>query len=156
MGSVILLGLIIIVGLFISPIINNNRFYMIEGFKKYTDVPALYPVSVDRVLLNDYPQIEKNSVSRDNYSDIWWHYPIFTLGSYEQITNNLRYRYNPDDGECMRAEMCGAAYHSTKNKSNIINPLPPAEESDGARVGYFRTEPNNLFFSIPDNENILY
>jgi hypothetical protein len=47
-------------------------------------------------------------------------------------------------------------YHDIKNTSNIIKPLPPAEEGGGARVGYYRSEPNTLFFSIPTNENILY
>ena len=35
-------------------------------------------------------------------------------------------------------------------------PLPMAEEGEGARVGYFRSQPNELYFSIPTNENILY
>ena len=50
--------------------------------------------------------------------------------------------------------------HKTNNivylGTNIITPLPEAEEGDGARVGYFRSEPNKLFFSIPTNQNILY
>jgi hypothetical protein len=52
--------------------------------------------------------------------------------------------------------MCNALYKKKKNKSNIVNPLPPAQEGAGARVGYFRSEPNMLAFSIPTNENILY
>ena len=88
---------------------------------------------------------------------MWWRYPVFSLGSYEQITNNLKYHYNPDNGTCVRADFCGAVYNDKKNaKSNIITPLPPAEEGPGARVGYFRSEPNELYFSIPTNENILY
>jgi hypothetical protein len=68
----------------------------------------------------------------------------------------LRYVNNPDEGTCIRADMCNALYKKIKNKSNIIKPLPPAEEGPGARVGYYRSEPNLLAFSIPDNENILY
>ena len=149
-GSVIILLIIIVVGLYLGSK---------EGFSGLPEVlrnPGNFPVSVDKVLLNDYPQVGKNLTTNNNYSDIWWHAPIFTLGSYEQITNNLRYRYNPDDGECIRADFCGAAYHSKKNKSNVITPLPPAQEGDGARVGYFRSEPNMLAYSIPTNENILY
>jgi hypothetical protein len=52
--------------------------------------------------------------------------------------------------------MCNALYKNKKHKSNIIKPLPPAQEGQGARVGYYRSEPNLLFFSIPNNENILY
>ena len=155
-GSITLLALILIVGLYLGPILNKITM---EGFTKYTDDisnPGLYPLSVDKVLLDDYPQIGKNETSTNNYSDNWWKYPIFTVGSYKQITNNLRYRNSPDDGGCIRADMCGALYHNNNNKTNTINPLPQAEEGDGARVGYFRSEPNNLFFSIPDNENILY
>ena len=48
------------------------------------------------------------------------------------------------------------SYKNKDNKSNIVTPLPPAEEGPGARVGYYRSEPNMLAFSIPDNENILY
>ena len=47
-------------------------------------------------------------------------------------------------------------YKNKEAKSNIITPMPPAEEGAGARVGYYRSEPNLLFYSIPDNENILY
>jgi hypothetical protein len=78
------------------------------------------------------------------------------LPSFKQVTNNLRYVKNPDEGTCTRPEFCGAVYHSIKNKSNEIYPLPPAEEGQGARVGYFRTEQNDLYYSIPTNENILY
>ena len=94
--------------------------------------------------------------SDNNYSDIWFHYPIFTLGSFKQITNNLRFNDNPDNGQCIRADFCGALYHDKKVPSNEVFPLPEAEEGDGARVGYFRSEPNKLFFSIPTNQNILY
>ena len=131
-GSIILLMTILILGLYLGPIIT-------EGFQKYTVNPGLYPLSDDKVLLNMYPQIGKNKTSDKSYSDIWWKYPIFTLGSFEQITNNLRYRNSPDNGQCIRADFCDALYHTKKNKSNIVNPLPPVEEGAGARVGYFRT-----------------
>jgi len=148
--SCIFLILVIGMGLYLGPFIHK-----LEGFSSLS--PGNYPVSDNKVILDDYPQIGKNKVSNDNYNQIWWRYPIFTLGSYEQITNNLRYRYNPDDGQCIRADFCGAMYHNNKNtKSNITVPLPPAEEGPGARVGYFRSEPNELYFSIPTNENILY
>jgi hypothetical protein len=128
----------------------------IEGFSGLIN-PGFYPKSVNQAILDDYPQIGKNETSNNNYNQIWWHYPVFSLGSYKQITNNLKYYDNPDIGTCVRADFCGALYHDKKDaKSNIINPLPPAEEGSGARVGYFRSEPNELYFSIPTNENILY
>ena len=153
-GSVIFLIGILAVSLYLAPFVKN-----FEGFSGLYDlsVPGTFPKSVDQAILDDYPLIGKNETSNNNYSQIWWRYPVFTLGSYEQITNNLQHHYNPDQGTCVRADFCGAVYHDKKNtKSNIITPLPPAEEGPGARVGYFRSEPNELYFSIPTNENILY
>lgn len=151
--SSIFLILIIIMVLYLAPLIRQ-----IEGFETttFSRVEGEYPLSVDQAILDDFPLIGKNKVSNDSASTIWWHYPVFSLPSFKQQTNNLRYRYNPDDGTCTRPEFCGALYHSVKNKSNEINPLPQAEEGEGARVGYYRTEPNKLYYSIPTNENILY
>ncbi len=152
-GIIFLIG-ILAIGLYLAPFIKK-----IEGFSGNNDlsVPGIFPNSVDKAILDDYPLIGKNDTSNNNYNEIWWKYPVFSLGSYEQITNNLQHRYNPDEGTCIRADFCGAVYRNKKNtKNNIITPLPPSEEGAGARVGYFRTEPNELYFSIPTNENILY
>lgn len=129
----------------------------VEGFTNISLLPGIFPKSVDQAILDDYPKIGRNELSNNNYSDIWWNYPVFKLGSYDQTTNNIRYPSNPDNGTCIRADFCGAVYKNMGNqKSNVINPLPQAEEGPGARVGYYRSEPNELFFSIPTNENILY
>lgn len=157
-GSILFLLVTMGLTLYLAPFIKNLTKNM-EGFSGLYDltVPGSYPKSVDRVILDDFPQIGQNKVSNNNYNQIWWHYPVFKLGSYEQVTNNIRYHYNPDNGTCVRADFCGAVYKNKKDtKSNIITPLPQSEEGSGARVGYFRTEPNELYFSIPTNENILY
>jgi hypothetical protein len=155
MKSILFLLLIIILSIFLAPFIRSA-----EGFKVKTDylskTEGTYPISVDKAILNDYPQIGKNQVSNDSASTIWWHYPVFSLPSFKQLTNNLRYYKNPDQGTCTRPEFCGALYRDKKVKSNEVHPLPEAEEGPGARVGYFRTEPNILYYSIPTNENILY
>jgi len=157
MGSIIFLIIIIVLGLYLAPLIKKEGFESKSSvFSTLRNTEGKYPISVNQGILDDYPLIGKNETSNDNYRDIWWHYPIFPVGSYKQVTNNLRYHYNPDQGNCVRADFCGAFYHNKKNVSNIINPLPPAEEGAGARVGYFRTKPNILFYSIPTNENILY
>lgn len=156
MKTKIFIGLIIIIIILaLSLYLDNNFYSKIEGFSGL--IPGLFPKSVSQAILDDYPLINKNETSNNNYNQIWWHYPVFSLGSYEQITNNLKYHDNPDEGTCVRADFCGALYHNKKDtKSNIIIPLPPAQEGPGARVGYFRSEPNELYFSIPTNENILY
>ena len=146
----VLLLTIIILGLYLAPILKLS-----ESFHNSLS-PNVYPNSLEQVILNDYPQIHKNETSTNNYSDIWFDYPIFGVSSFKQITNNLKYHYNPDQGNCIRADFCGALYHDKLQTTNIITPLPPAEEGSGARVGYYRSEPNELFFSIPTNENILY
>jgi hypothetical protein len=153
--SVIFLIGIIVASLFLAPFIKENS----EGFSGINDLstPGDFPKSVNQVILDDFPLIGKNKTSDNNYDEIWWKYPVFSLGSYKQITNNLKHHRNPDQGTCIRADFCGAAYNDNKDtKTNIITPLPEAEEGEGARVGYFRSEPNKLFFSIPTNQNILY
>ena len=153
--SVIFLIGIIVASLFLAPFIKENS----EGFSGINDLstPGDFPKSVNQVILDDFPLIGKNKTSENNYDEIWWKYPVFSLGSFKQITNNLKHHRNPDQGTCIRADFCGAAYNDNKNaKTNIITPLPEAEEGDGARVGYFRSEPNKLYFSIPTNQNILY
>jgi hypothetical protein len=149
MCGLIFLMVILSLGLFLAPFVKN-----LEGFT--LNNPGEFPVSVTKAILNDYPQIGQNEVSTYNYGDIWRDYPVFSVGSYEQITNNLRYYKNPDNGTCRNADFCGAFYRDKKNESNIIKPLKEAEEGPGARVNYYRTEPNKLYYSIPTNENILY
>ena len=97
-------------------------------------------------ILSDYPFTGRKTVSNNSYSNIWWHYPIFKVGSFAQITNNLRYRRNPDDGTCITADFCGALYKDTTLKSNISKPLPtaPLVSADTVRIGYYKTD-HNLF-----------
>ena len=155
-GNIIFLLLIIIIGLAVA-IYLGPFIPAIEGFYSYmSPVSNNFPQALDKPILNDYPLINKNELSNDGCAQLWWRHPIFSLPSFKQQTNNIRYRYNPDDGSCTPADFCGTLYHDKKVKSNLVYPLPPAQEGPGARVGYFRTEPNELYFSIPTNENILY
>jgi hypothetical protein len=151
--GIIFLLTTIVLGLYLAPGLK------VEGFstnKEDLATPGTYPVSLDKPILDSFPLTGNNGVSNKNYSDIWQDYPEFSTSSFKQMTNNLRYVRNPDEGTCIRADMCNALYKNKKHKSNIITPLPPAEEGAGARVGYYRSDPNLLFFSIPTNENILY
>ena len=149
--GIIFLLIITVLGLYLAPILK------MEGFKSQDlSTPGIYPVSVDKPILNSFPLTGNKGVSNKNYQDIWRDYPEFSKSSFEQITNNLRYVDNPDEGTCIRADMCNALYKNRKHKSNKVCPLPPAQQGAGARVGYYRSDPNLLFFSIPTNENILY
>ena len=128
-----------------------------EGYSNYTLDGAMgdVPKSQTEVLVDTYPQIGKNQLSDNSAYDIWWHYPVFELGSYKQITNNIRYPNNPDEGTCMPASMCGALYHEKFLKSNYIEQLPPVNPDGGTRVGYFDTSENLLPFRT-NMANILY
>lgn len=152
-SGIAFLFMILLLLLFLAPIIKQEGY---ENLKLVELLPGDYPKTDDLPILDSYPYTGRKEVSNYNSSQIWKNYPIFSSGDYRQITNNLRYWRNPDNGECSRADMCGALYKNKKNKSNYVYPLPPAEEGSGARVGYFRSNPNKLYWSIPDNQNILY
>ena len=132
--------------------------FLEEGFSNYYlgSTNGVYPSSETDVLVqNTYPITGINGVSNDGSDKIWWHYPIFEVGSYDQITNNIRYPNNPDTGRCMPANFCGALYKDKKIKSNYVEPLPPVDPNAGTRVGYFTTDVNMLPFRT-NMANILY
>ena len=129
-----------------------------EGYSNYALDAAMggFPSAQTDLLVQDsYPRINRNGISNNTSNDIWWYFPIFSLGSYAQITNNIRYPNNPDEGTCEPASMCGALYHEKQLMTNYVNPLPPVNPDCGTRVGYFTTDENLLPFrtNVP---NILY
>lgn len=137
-----------------------NFSSLVEGYSNYKTGQAVggYPSAQTQVLVQDtYPSLGKNQISNDTSNDIWQNYPTFELGSYAQITNNIRYPKNPDIGRCTPASMCGALYHQKDLGSNVVTPLPPVL-SPGTRVGYFTTD-EQLIDSLPfssNGPNILY
>ena len=159
MNQILFLFLILVVSLGIPIILNTrNPLEMLEGFSNYTLAGAngQYPSAQTSVLVQDtYPAIGKNQLSDNTAADIWREYPVFKVGSYEQITNNIRYPDQPDDGSCMPASICGALYRKKYIGSNIVNPLPPVGVDCGTRVGYFDTDVNLLPYRT-DMANILY
>ena len=115
-----------------------------------------YPCAQDTVLVQDtYPITGINSVSNESGSKMWRRYPIFEVGSFKQMTNNIRYPNNPDDGRCTAADFCYALYKNKNMGSNIVTPLPPVDAKSGTRVGYFATDENLMPFRT-DVPNILY
>ena len=148
--GIIFLLIIIVLGLYLAPIIK------MDGFKSQDlATPGTYPVSLDKPILDSFPLTGNNGVSNKNYSDIWQDYPEFSTSSFKQMTNNLRYVRNPDEGTCIRADMCNALYKNKKVGSNVITPLPPVNPTCGTRIGYFSTKQNLLPFKS-NFQNILY
>jgi hypothetical protein len=159
MNQLVFLLLLIILAIGLPLIFNFTN--ILEGYSNYSlnQAAGNFPDAQTQVLVQDtYPPIGKNEISDDDASDIWWKYPVFQLGSYDQITNNIRYPDNPDEGTCMPASMCGALYHDKKTGDNYVKPLPPVNPECGTRVGYFTTD-EQLVDSLPfrsDMQNILY
>jgi len=107
--------------------------------------PGAYPASqTDPLLKDSYPLTGRKIVTDNQYSNIWWHYPVFKISSFEQITNNIKYPNNPDEGTCVSADFCGALYKESQIASNISEVLPPVSPGEGARVNYYRTNSNLL------------
>ena len=138
-----------------------NLQYTLEGYSNNNleNTSGKFPDALEKVLVQDtYPPIEGNQLSDNSAYDIWWHYPIFKLGSYAQITNNFRYPNNPDEGTCTPASMCGALYYDKKIGPKTVELLCPVTPNCGTRVGFFCTD-NRLTNSLPyktDIANILY
>ena len=139
--------------------------YRHEGYSNYQLEQAMgdVPAAQTEVLVQDtYPRIPLNQeVAKESHSaeNIWQNYPVFALGSYEQITNNIKYPKNPDDGTCMPASMCGVLYRDAHLGKNEIEPLPPADNT-GTRIGYFTSSTHSqLTDSLPYDTyspNVLY
>ena len=159
MNQIVFLLLLIILALGLPLVFNFSNIY--EGYSNYSldQSTGNFPDTQTQVLVQDtYPPIGKNQLSNNTSNDIWMDYPIFQLGSYEQITNNIRYPDNPDEGTCMPASMCGALYHDKKTGDNYVKPLPPVNPDCGTRIGYFTTD-EQVVTSLPyrtDMQNVLY
>jgi hypothetical protein len=151
MNKYILLVLILVLSiglpLFLKVINSNNQIPLYEGYSNFTldETMGKIPQAETNTLVQDiYPSIGKNQISNNTSSSIWKNYPIFELGSYKQMTNNIRHPDNPDEGTCMPASMCGALYKDKNTGSNVVDPLPPVIIQDnGTRVNYYGTKTNN-------------
>jgi hypothetical protein len=159
MNQIVFLFLILVLAVGLPLFFKNYKsFQKLEGYSNYTLDGAMgnFPESQTDILLQDtYKAIGKNALSDESAYEMWWHYPTFKLGSYKQITNNIRYPNNPDNARCTPDGMCFALYNDSQEKSNYTHPLPPVNPDCGRRVGYFNTDQNLLPFRI-DVSNILY
>jgi len=159
MNQIVFLLLLIILALGLQLVFNFSNIY--EGYSNYSldQATGNFPDAQTKVLVQDtYPPIGKNQLSNNTSNDIWMDYPIVSLGSYDQITNNIKYPDNPDEGTCMPASMCGALYYDKNIGKNYVKPLPPVNTDCGTRVGYFTTD-EQVITSLPyrtDIQNILY
>lgn len=117
-----------------------GAFARVEGF----ELPGVYPFPPSNLLLNQLFPINKrgadNHTSAYSASDIWKDYPRTPVGSFEPVTNNIRYPVNPDIGICTPAEMCGALYldrNIPSSPSSKFTPPPMEGQPHQVRVGSF-------------------
>ena len=158
MNKILLMTFVFLLAVILPLYFSKANSQKKEGYSGYTleEASGDVPSSQTNVLVQDtYPITGINGISDNGSANIWWHYPIFKVGSYAQITNNMRYPNNPDEGTCMPASMCGALYKERHLNTNYISQLPPVNPNCGTRVGYFSTTQNLLPFrsNIP---NVLY
>lgn len=107
-----------------------------EGF-----VPLLpASTSASSHLLDYYPNLDPTGkLGEKGSNQLWWHYPTFKVGSYDQITNNIRYPNNPDVGQCQPDSMCNVMYGDRQEKTNYYEaPTPPP--AGKVRVGFYNTD----------------
>lgn len=135
---------------------SQSPSFLKEGFT-LDKASGKYPNAQYEVLVQDsFPITHKVGVVDANGASLYKSYPVFQVGSFKQLTNNLRFWKSPDNGTCMPAGMCGTLYQSKRNKSNVVKPLPPVcISTDGARVGYWNTHQNLLPYTN-DEVNVLY
>ena len=162
MNQRILLLLILLISVALPMFFHLRHSSSCSLYEKYTNLGGeqhhkkQYPFSQTDVLLQEsYPITGRSGVSNDQGSKIWWHYPIFEVGSYDQITNNIRFSNNPDTGRCMPADVCGTLYKEKQLKHNYVHPLPAVKPECGSRVNYYYT-PSSLLSYRADTSNILY
>jgi len=167
MNQNVLLGLIVILAVgipFCLSSLQKTNYSMIENYTNLGTSPVpshnykqpkLFPKN-DVLLQDSFPLTGRNGVSNDQGSKIWWHYPIFEVGSYDQITNNLKFSNNPDTGRCMPADVCGTLYKEYQTQNNYVFSQPPVKPKCGTRVNYSYTPTASFLPYRAKTANILY
>jgi len=86
-------------------------------------------------LLQDYPVINPTGLlGEKNSSDLWQTRPTSQVGSYDQVTNNVKHFDNPDIGNCSPISMCNTLYG---NQSSTTG--------SGVRIGLHTTTTPSFF-----------
>jgi hypothetical protein len=132
--------------IFVLIYIANNGENLSEGYKNlYTLTPG--DIEGDNYLLKGLFPISNNPVSTQQYSKQWYLYPVFSVPSFNQMTNNLRYFTNPSIAHDVPEDFLDAFYGSKSAKTNIVSygDVKPIITYNEPRVGYWNTNVDVLY-----------
>ena len=74
-------------------------------------LPAGYPRALEtNIVTPPFPAGDMDPAHWKGAGDNWFHEPVYALGSYAQVTNNVRYPSSPDNGSCTPPSFCGSFY----------------------------------------------
>jgi hypothetical protein len=124
----------------------NKTGNLSEGYENlFTLTPG--HAEGDNYLLKGIFPISNNPVSTQQYSREWYLYPVFSIPSFKQMTNNLKYFNNPSIAHESPEDFLDTFYGSKSAKSNIvsygeINPILTYHEP---RVGYWNTKVDVMY-----------
>ncbi len=148
--------LLILLFFAVASCITINKNDKLEGFETGGSFPSVlgkYPASQNGGILDGgiYPATGETVIGKNQEQNLWKYYPIYEVGSYEQQTNNIRYSKNPDIGNCTPTEFCGTFYKNAdllpSNQDIPLEPTPPMDGPDNARVNYYWTPDNFQYFN---------
>lgn len=140
---IILIILLIVVILYYSLKNTNSKLELFNnyGMKNLQGNNSKNPKTKYLLLTDSFPTTsDPNKTTNNQYSNIWWRYPALKINSYKQITNNIRYSNNPDNGRIAPAEFAGGFYKDYQQQSNYSKLLPLAPINNRRRVNYYLTK----------------
>jgi len=124
----------------------NNCIILSEG---YENLYTLTPGDIrdgDYLLKGTFP-ISNNPVSTKQYSNQWNLYPVFSIPSFRQMTNNLKYFHNPSIARDSPEDFLDTFYKNKSSKSNIVEygHVKPIVNYKHPRVGYWNSSVDMLY-----------
>jgi len=116
MRDLLFLFLILFVALFVGQFLPDSWAH--EAFENRVPLlPASYIQEQgsnnnnnNNIVSPPFPPGDMNPAHWKGVGDNWFHEPVYALGSYAQVTNNVRYPSSPDNGSCTPPSFCGSFY----------------------------------------------
>jgi len=124
----------------------NESDILAEGYENLFTLTPDNAEGNNYLLKGQFP-ISKNPVSTKKYSQEWKLYPVFSIPSFKQMTNNLRYFTNPSIAHESPEDFLDTFYGNKTAKSNIISygDVKPIVTYHEPRVGYWNTNVDVMY-----------